>query len=166
MPLDERTLRQLGLRMDRWSAGWGLPDADRADLIQSALVAVGLSERAAGLGGESLDRYAYAVLRNRRATLLRRRMAEARRDATLRDAERTRDAPAGPLERSAMSEQADRVRDAVAALPEIDRQIIQLRVRGEGFPAIAEALGITHDAARQRFVRAIQSLRDQVFGEP
>lgn len=66
-----------------------------------------------------------------------------------------------PAERLAASEAQARVERAVAALPEVQREVFLLVV-GEGLtPAeVADALGITPEAARQRLARARRAVEE------
>lgn len=67
-----------------------------------------------------------------------------------------------PIEDAILSERKQRVRSALARLPKRDRVLIRLRTGKElGFRQIGEVLGITPQAARQRFQRLkLQLLSD------
>ena len=66
--------------------------------------------------------------------------------------------PAPPLQRAL--ERAE-VRDAVATLPERDREVVSLRFqRGLSYAEIAKVTGATPAAVKQRAWRALRRLRD------
>jgi RNA polymerase sigma-70 factor, ECF subfamily len=63
-------------------------------------------------------------------------------------------------------EQAARVTAALERLPEHERSVIVLRVfEGSSFAAIADQLKITEEAAKKRWQRGLQRLRDLLGGE-
>ena len=76
------------------------------------------------------------------------------------DPERAAPGP-GPATEAGEFDDAARLRDAVAALPSAQREIIALRGEsGLAFAAIAERLGLPGaDAARMRYARALLALR-------
>lgn len=69
------------------------------------------------------------------------------------------DAP-DPSERATRAEQARRIRELVADLPEGERRVVELRTRERlSFPAIARELALgSEDAARKRYARALRKL--------
>lgn len=82
-------------------------------------------------------------------------------DSALR--ERLASPEAGPVDAFVAGERARRVQEAIAALPEGLRTLIQLHdYAGWGHDRIATALGITHDAARKRYSRALAVLRGEL----
>jgi RNA polymerase sigma-70 factor (ECF subfamily) len=55
---------------------------------------------------------------------------------------------------------------ALARLPDGQREVVVLKLlRGAQFAEIGESLGITADAAKMRFVRALEALRADLEGE-
>jgi RNA polymerase sigma-70 factor (ECF subfamily) len=69
----------------------------------------------------------------------------------------------GPVDDYVAAERERRLRAAIAALPEGLRTIVSLHdFAGWGHDRIAEALGITHDAARKRYSRALAALRREL----
>jgi len=87
------------------------------------------------------------------------RQADAEEIETL-PSESAGDDPLATLEQQ---EQARQVRRALAALPEDARQVILLRSFQEmGFPQIAETLGLSEDAVRQRHSRAVKRLGEDM----
>src|SRR5262245_25431928 len=70
-----------------------------------------------------------------------------------------------PDEAAANAEEAALVRDSLAKLPETYRLPLILFYReGQSVRAVAEALGISEDAAKQRLARGREMLRDQMSG--
>jgi RNA polymerase sigma-70 factor (ECF subfamily) len=70
------------------------------------------------------------------------------------------DAGAGPLERLLGEEDAERVRRELARLPAETRELLMLRF-GDGlrFAEVAQVLGLSEAAVRQRTSRAVRELR-------
>lgn len=67
-------------------------------------------------------------------------------------------APDGELE---ADEAADRIRDALAKLPRLQREVFLRRVQlGEGYDDIAKALGTTPGAARVHYHHAVKRLKE------
>jgi len=164
-----RLRRMVAIRFDPRLAA----RADPSDVVQETL-----AEAAAGL-----DRYLrerplpfYPWLRQlaqRRLIDLHRRHVQARRRSVTRE-----EAAAGLPDRSALAlaerlfgrhsspsaglrrqERRERVRAALAALPEPDREVLVLRIL-EGLPTreTAAVLGISEVAVRSRQVRALERL--------
>jgi RNA polymerase sigma factor (sigma-70 family) len=62
--------------------------------------------------------------------------------------------------RSYGSDVADALRGALASLPEKQRQVAVLKLlRGARFAEIGSLLGVSEEAAKMRFVRALEALR-------
>lgn len=76
----------------------------------------------------------------------------------------TRDTVTGPLTRAVRADRYTLLRKAVEALPENDRQILELRHFDDMSNAdCAEVLHIGPKAASIRYVRALQRLRKQLM---
>ena len=74
---------------------------------------------------------------------------------------------AGPGTAAAGAEAADRLREAIAALAEIDREVLALRHFEQLSNAeVAATLGIGERAAKERYVRALQRLRATLADMP
>ncbi|HEX5051375.1 MAG TPA: sigma-70 family RNA polymerase sigma factor [Planctomycetota bacterium] len=68
-----------------------------------------------------------------------------------------------PGEAAARAEDAEWIHLAMELLPAADREILWLREwTGQTFPAIATGLGITEDAARMRYQRALPRLAERL----
>jgi len=95
--------------------------------------------------------------RRRRFHLSLDRLHHPRRDQPplqLRD-------PARPPDDEAIGRDTDRaVREALAALPERQRRIVELRLAGLTGPEIATALDTTHQAVKSAQFRAYQTMRE------
>ncbi len=98
----------------------------------------------------------FAIARNAALDELRRRRREGLRDALLEPSElRTAGADAESLERRAS------VRDALAALPLRERELVLLKFHGQlSNGEIARALGISESNAGTRLHRALSRLRE------
>ena len=95
-------------------------------------------------------------------TVAQRRFADEARErlrvqlVPLREAERHEPREYGPAV-------ADALRDALATLPDGQRDVVVLKLlRGLRFAEIGGMLGLTEDAAKMRFVRALQALRSEL----
>jgi RNA polymerase sigma-70 factor (ECF subfamily) len=157
---------------------------DPSDVVQEAL-----AEAAARLDGYLRDRplpfypWLRQIVRERLIDLHRRHVHARRRTVTreaiglpdgsaLALAERLFARQSSPSARLHRAERRDRVRTALAALPETDREVLVLRVLEE-LPTrdIAAVLGVSEVAVRSRQVRALERLKallgpDFVEGEP
>lgn len=130
--------------------------ADLDDLIQETLEALLASarKRSEFASGDELLRYATGILRNRRALMYRRRFAEQSRVPGKRGKPAV--AVASPVEQLGERERVEAARALIAQLAPEDRAVLWLCFRGVNLKQAAEALGISHDAARQRFSRALR----------
>jgi RNA polymerase sigma-70 factor (ECF subfamily) len=87
-------------------------------------------------------------------------------DSSLRLVEHLAASASTPSQQLSQEEQAQRVRAAVAALPDLDREILLLRnFEGLSFEEISCLLGIQGAAARQRHGRALVRLTRLLVGE-
>src|SRR5262245_35783871 len=96
-------------------------------------------------------------------TVAQRRFAdELRRGAAGRRAGALR--PVGPAHQAEYgTDVAAALRVAIARLPEGQRQVLVLKLlRGARFAEIGEALEVSPDAAKMRFVRALETLREDL----
>lgn len=156
--VEERVRHRLGAQLRR--------RVETMDVVQSSL-ALALRD----LQGHDLDFEGEGPFRAWLLRLTERKIAMAARHhgAAKRDVDRqvgiegAADAPrsqTSPSQAVARSERADRIRDALAGLPELDRQIITMRVlEGLAFGEIATRLSQPSQASvRQRYVRALASV--------
>jgi RNA polymerase sigma-70 factor (ECF subfamily) len=94
-------------------------------------------------------------------TVAKRRFAD---EARKRGAQVALAPAAAPVEYG--PEVASSLRQALAALPEGQRQVVVLKLlRGVRFAEIAEQLGLSEAAAKMRFVRALEALRAELERE-
>jgi RNA polymerase sigma-70 factor (ECF subfamily) len=73
----------------------------------------------------------------------------------------------GPLQDEALgaARQAHFLRQAVATLPDRQREVVQLRIDGQlSFAEVGEALGITENNAKVTFHHAVRRLRESLGG--
>ena len=161
MSQTSENLAHLRDRLLAWTAAHGVPEADRQDLVQetlSILLRARFSEDAERPTTEDDVRYAFGILRRQRALLARRKLRE----------QRLRRLPGVPREEDPVTnleqqQRADALAAAVALLTSEDRQIILLRLKGASNDRIAAELGLTRQAVRQRWVRALEELRRSLF---
>lgn len=148
------------------------PDAD--DLVQETLVALlrALPDYRYVPGEQgSFHNYLTGILRNKAASLLRRREAEAARDAW---AAAEAAAPPALADEVAAERDEDAWRDAVLqialrqlladeSVQERTKQVfVRVAVRGESPASVAEAFGIDRNAVDQMKSRMTRRLRDLV----
>ncbi len=145
-----------------------LPPGDRLrdfiesrDLVQSALRSgwLDLSQFEGETTGE-LFGWLRAILRHKLGRAARRRTPEHAEEESLEDgaiaAGRTEEEPIASLVRE---EVKARVWAAVARLPEHERAVMEMRMKGLNAPEIAQILGIDAAAVRKRESRAGERLR-------
>jgi len=116
-----------------------------------------------GLGryepGTSFKAFVAAIAVRRARTLFRAEVRRSRRELSAPVGE----APVTPAEWLAAEETANRIRTALAALPEKRRQVALLRLdAGLGYAEIAAAVGTTEGSARVLVHHALKELSDQL----
>lgn len=130
---------------------------DRAmaeDVAQEVLMAVIRALQAGQVRDpNSLPAFVFGVARNQLATA--RRAVVRAKEAPLDAAHAVTVDPIDIVD----AEERARLHAAIEALEPVDRQILRLTLAGgQGLAEIAAALGLTHDAVRQRKSRAIRRL--------
>ncbi len=133
------------------------------DLVQTTFLKIHAA-RASWRKGERLRPWAFTIAARARIDWLRRngRQAEQPLDDEL-DGDALADASPGtdPGAVALEKERAERVRAALARLPEPQRAVVHLhRFEGMGFAEIGRVLGITEVSARVRAFRAYARLRE------
>ncbi|MFN7977517.1 MAG: sigma-70 family RNA polymerase sigma factor [Vicinamibacterales bacterium] len=134
---------------------------DRAladDVAQEVLMAVIRALQAGQVRDlHSLPAFVFGVARNQLATA-RRAIARAKEEAL----EAAHAVTVNPVDIVAVEERT-RLHAAIDALEPVDRRILRLTLAGgHGLAEIAAAVGLTHDAVRQRKSRAIRRLTAQL----
>jgi len=130
-----------------------LGDPGRAEeLTQDVFAAAAASLPEQRPGDPPVLAWLYTVARRRFADESRRRSRERRLAALV------------PMRSSSEYEPvAGAIRDAIAALPGGQRQVVLLKlVRGLTFAEIGTEVGLTEAAAKMRFVRALEQLRAEL----
>ena len=139
-----------------YSSGASRDEID--DLVQETFFRA--FRRLDGWRGEASFRsWLFAIASNALRDEYRRR--KGRRMLSIED----RDLPdsADPHADLAAAETADRIRDGVAALPRLQREVFLLRTQqGAGYVDIAAALGTTPGAARVHYHHAVKRLKELV----
>ena len=139
-----------------YSSGASRDEID--DLVQETFFRA--FRRLDGWRGEASFRsWLFAIASNALRDEYRRR--KGRRMLSIED----RDMPdsADPYADLAAAETADRIRDGVAALPRLQREVFLLRTQqGAGYVDIAAALGTTPGAARVHYHHAVKRLKELV----
>lgn len=159
-PPREEAFRELVRRHARGLRGFVAPIAgDRADdLVQETFLRVYQHRDRYRAGPASFRSWAYRIARNL-ALNSKRKEGRVRplEDAGAEPAARGR----GPAESFERALERAEVRDAVATLPERDREVVSLRFqRGLSYAEIAKVTGATPAAVKQRAWRALRRLRD------
>ena len=88
-------------------------------------------------------------------------LRDVRAEEPLEAAASVPDPNRSPEERTLAALDAERLERAIARLPPDDRQVLELRCAGLRGREIAAALGIGHEAAKKRQLRAIDRLRSE-----
>jgi RNA polymerase sigma-70 factor (ECF subfamily) len=138
---------------------------DARDAVQEAFVRCWRA-RDAARGARDLDAWIFSVLLNAAKDQRRRRRVRAAQPLPTEDAMaptvREPD-PGAALERR---DELARVRGAIHALPEPEREVFLLRQNGElTFEAIGQALGVPVGTAKTRMRAALRRLREAVDPE-
>jgi RNA polymerase sigma-70 factor (ECF subfamily) len=136
---------------------WNLHDAE--DAVQSALALA--TDRQAQLGdAQRAWCWVRAIVVRQWHDLRRRARRAARAQVRLADQARRAELPPQPHVAAATSEFSDRVRAAIARLPERQRTAIVLRHLEElGYAEIAEIMGVSESTARVQVRNARENLR-------
>ena len=71
----------------------------------------------------------------------------------------------GPLDRMVRREMTTRLREAIDKLPDDQREVIRMRLKGMKSPDIGAELGLSPEAVRMREMRAARRLREILKGE-
>lgn len=87
------------------------------------------------------------------------RASNRRPERPLEEAGEVYDRSPSPEELTVIADEQRRLRQALGALTEDQRQVIELRLAGLDGPEIAEALGKSHSSVRTAHHRALQKLR-------
>jgi RNA polymerase sigma-70 factor (ECF subfamily) len=93
-------------------------------------------------------------------------LAGRRADEPLEAASRLRDPAASPEERAIAALDVAWLDAALARLPAEDRRVLELRRAGLSGREIAEVLGIGHEAAKKRQLRAMDRVRAELAAAP
>lgn len=119
--------------------------ATAQDLTSETFLRVWISEQPVQL--TTVKSWLFVIARN----LYRHELRHIRRKLPL---EEVAAAPAMAVDNAEMREQWNRVRNALAGLPEVDRSAVLLRAEGVGYQEIAALLGISLASAKVKVYRA------------
>src|SRR5688500_875254 len=110
-----------------------------------------------GTGRATFKALLFTVVRNESLNELKRR--GRRREGTLDGGpDRADDAVVAPAEAADVSIESTRLREALAQLPEGDREVVLLReAEGLTFREVCEATGLTRDTVRWRLARGLEA---------
>jgi RNA polymerase sigma-70 factor (ECF subfamily) len=159
---DERAATELvrrhGAAVGRFLYSSGAPPADLDDLVQDTFFR---AFRALGTwrGDASMRSWLFTIAGNLLRDEFRKR--KGRQMLSLED----RDLPdrADPFADLAAAEAEQRVREGLARLPRLQREVFLLRVQeGSEYAEIAAALGTTPGAARVHYHHAVKRLKELV----
>lgn len=116
-----------------------------------------------GTGRAMFRTLLFTVVRNEALNDLKRR--GRRRESTLDGAPDPKGAGDRPEEAAGKEEEARRVRAALAALPEDERELVVLRTtEGLTFREVCEVTGLTRDTVRWRLARGLATLKRLLEG--
>jgi RNA polymerase sigma-70 factor (ECF subfamily) len=137
---------------------------DAEDLAQRAFI--NASERAGGWRGGSFKSWLFRIVVN----LAKNHVRDTARFERSPRADDAQEQKAAPEESNAdarieAAQQQQALREAVAALPKRQREVLLLRIDGDlPFAEIAQTLGITETNAKVNFHHAVQKLKS-MFGQ-
>jgi RNA polymerase sigma-70 factor (ECF subfamily) len=156
-------LRRAAAPAWRWSRGFCRDPEDAADLAQDVLLT--LHHALPRFRGDaSLSTWTYIVARRACARRQRRARRQASLDAPAQAHLRDRPDPgAGPVSRFEHRRLAERLEDAVAALPETQRAVLVMRdVEGLSAREVGTVLALGERAVKSRLHRARLALRERL----
>ena len=139
---------------------------DRAaaeDLVQDVFTSIWSGRLRLDVRG-NLRSYLFAAVRNRALNLRKHQLVESdwERDEALPDVRALHRAPSRPDDLLDDSEQRDRLRAALDALPERCRLVMHLRWEEQlSHAEIAEVMGITVKGVERQLARGLRALRDR-----
>ncbi len=172
--LDEQRPYLLAIANSEVDSGL-LPKVGASDLVQESLLeAVRDFPRFEGHTPAQLAGWLRGILLHNLANLHRayRGTAKRRLDVEVEPDGRSRPendligSSASPVEKAIRNEVEQRLEQALARLPDAERQIIIWRNReGRPFNEIGQLLGCTTDAARMRWTRALEALKQRLEGD-
>lgn len=87
------------------------------------------------------------------------------RQESLAEAANQLDPATGPEEQAIAAFDREWLDMAIARLPDHERQVLELRRVGLGGQEIARVLGISHEAAKKRQLRAMDQIRSEIAAE-
>ena len=150
LPLKDKLFRlALRITFDR---------AEAEDIVQETMIRV-WSKRDEWPAFASVEAYCLTVTRN--LAIDRSEKMEARTVGLTAEAEQTPDA-SGPHERLVDKEQMQLLHRLIAALPEKQRTVLQLRdVEGKSYKEIAEVMDISEEQVKVTLFRARQKVKQQ-----
>lgn len=166
-PLDPLALATEWQTIRRWARSYLTPNdrlrrfIDSDDLCQDVILEI-VRGRSNFRGRSMREFFGWAD------TIMRRRVADRARDvdgmpdaaADVADESvvgRTR----SPTSVAAENDEKERMHERVLGLPEPYRSVIDLKLRGMDHPEIATRLGISPENSRQRYLRALEMLREK-----
>lgn len=142
-----------------------------SDLVQEALLGVAQNFHSfRGQTAGELYAWALAILDNKSLELQRRYLGVLKRDIALERSIPTSESSdvsfdleahtSTPLDKLVTAEEATRVRTIIDQLPEVYREVVQLRHSiGLTFPEIAARVGRTEPSVKNVYVRAMEILK-------
>lgn len=152
------------------------PKVDAEDLVQETFLAATVGQPFRGTGNEQLFAWLRSILATRVDKLVERYFHTEARDLR-RESPMAGDSSIGdrsglatdlttPSQAAQRRENADRVADALAKLPDDYSQVLIARnLRGESFPEIATSMARSVGAVTMLWSRAVQAFRD-IFPDP
>jgi RNA polymerase sigma-70 factor (ECF subfamily) len=162
------------LRLAKHCLGFAGGVVDASDVVQDALLKALLKREGLRAGAEEeLLAWLKAIVRAGAIDAVRGRLRQKR------DAGRNRPIPedsdgelalpaadTSPSLRAARREEEDTYQSRLQQLTEVERKTIQLHVtQGLDWPEVAQQLGITAAAAKQKYFRAVRRLRNKGAGD-
>ncbi len=149
----------LGRFLSSYTGGRG----DIDDLVQEAFVRVYLARDRYTEGEAKFRTWLFRIGRNLALDGMRRGARRKVRSIDESVVETGVDPKSGPLAKLVKASEAERIRGAIEDLPEADREAVILRFHEDlAYEDIAEIVGSSAAAVKQRVFRAMRRLRDRL----
>lgn len=161
-----RQRESLAARIRRQLASTGAPPAAAEDVLSTTLRRTDVLAAAGRIADDVSDRQllALATAISMRAAFetSRRNARDRRRVEAASEVLRARPAANEPRARPGDDDswEASELEAILGTLSDVDLAILGLRIRGAGWPVVAEHLGTTPAGAHRRYYRAIQTLAE------
>jgi RNA polymerase sigma-70 factor (ECF subfamily) len=153
---------RFGVRLYRFALGMLGRREDAEDAVQEVFAALVRSQKKLA-GVNDLTAYLFAALRNAVARCAERRKRDLANLEAATEAARI----LGDGSENSENPDAERLQQALAALPAEQREVVSLKIAGElTFAQIGEVLNVSQNTAASRYRYALEKLRSMMLPSP